>query len=185
MRGAAIGILLGTSGLSSPLISPAIAQGYSFSQVTIEGNQNVEAASILKLAGITRGQQVTAADLNNAYQGLQNSGLFEEIEVLPQGSRLVIRVKEYPIINVIAFEGNARLKDEVISSVIQSKPRRVYSPALAEADAASIAEGYREQGRLAATVTPKIIRRDDNRVDLVFEIAEGKVGLEMLKKVPG
>ena len=175
VRGAAIGILLGTSGLSSPLISPAIAQGYSFSQVTIEGNQNVEAASILKLAGITRGQQVTAADLNSAYQGLQNSGLFEEIEVLPQGSRLVIRVKEYPIINVIAFEGNARLKDEVISSVIQSKPRRVYSPALAEADAASIAEGYREQGRLAATVTPKIIRRDGNRVDLVFEITEGKI----------
>jgi outer membrane protein insertion porin family len=30
-------------------------------------------------------------------------------------------------------------------------------------------------GRIAATVTPKIIRRSDNRVDLVFEIQEGKV----------
>src|SRR5690606_32281617 len=29
--------------------------------------------------------------------------------------------------------------------------------------------------RLAATVTPKVIRRDGNRVDLVFEITEGKV----------
>ena len=72
VRGAAIGILLGTSGLSSPLISPAIAQGYSFSQVTIEGNQNVEAASILKLAGITRGQQVTAADLNQVKDKLND-----------------------------------------------------------------------------------------------------------------
>ena len=30
-------------------------------------------------------------------------------------------------------------------------------------------------GRLAASVTPRIIRRSSNRVDLVFEIAEGRV----------
>ena len=41
-------------------------------------------------------------------------------------------------------------------------------------DAAAIAEAYRVEGRLAATVDPKIIRRSDNRVDLVFEINEGK-----------
>ena len=175
LRGVAVGVFLGASGLASPLLSPAVAQGYAFSQVSVEGNQNVDTASILKLAGIGRGQEVTAAGLNSAYQGLQNSGLFESIEVIPQGSRLVIRVKEYPIINAINFEGNSRLKDEALAEVIQSKARRVYSPALAEADAASIAEGYREQGRLAATVTPKMIRRDGNRIDLVFEIAEGKV----------
>ncbi len=39
----------------------------------------------------------------------------------------------------------------------------------------SIAEAYRVSSRLAATITPKIIRRSDNRVDLVFEITEGKV----------
>ncbi|TAG20089.1 MAG: outer membrane protein assembly factor BamA, partial [Rhodobacterales bacterium] len=42
-------------------------------------------------------------------------------------------------------------------------------------DAAAIAEVYRVQGRIAATVTPKIIRRSENRVDLVFEITEGRV----------
>jgi outer membrane protein insertion porin family len=47
---------------------------------------------------------------------------------------------------------------------------------MAESDAAAIAEAYRvSRGRLAATITPKIIRRSENRVDLVFEITEGKV----------
>ena len=31
------------------------------------------------------------------------------------------------------------------------------------------------RGRIAATVEPRIIRRDGNRVDLVFEVTEGRV----------
>jgi two-component system chemotaxis sensor kinase CheA len=54
-----------------------------------------------------------------------------------------------------------------------SESRRIYSPAQAEADAAAIAEAYTMAGRISATVTPKIIRQSENRVDLVFEITEG------------
>ncbi len=94
---------------------------------------------------------------------------------MPQGNTLLIRVTEYPFVNVINFEGNRRLKDEELSEIIQSQSSRVYSPSLAEADAAAITELYRLRGRLAATVEPKIIRRDGGRVDLVFEITEGRV----------
>jgi outer membrane protein insertion porin family len=87
----------------------------------------------------------------------------------------VIRVSEYPFVNIINFEGNKLLKDEELAGIVQSQSRKVYSPSTAESDAAAIAEIYRVRGRLAATVTPKVIRRDGNRVDLVFEITEGKV----------
>ncbi|MBT9243896.1 outer membrane protein assembly factor BamA [Gemmobacter fulvus] len=174
MRSAAVTVFLVSASLSVPVLMQAEAQGYSLSQVSIEGNQRVDAATILQLAGIKQGAAISGAQLNDAYQGLQNSGLFEEIAIQPQGARLLIRVKEYPMINVVSFEGNKRIKDDALGQVVQSKSRRAYSPAMAEADAASIAEGYRAQGRMAATVTPKIIRRSDNRVDLVFEITEGK-----------
>jgi outer membrane protein insertion porin family len=59
--------------------------------------------------------------------------------------------------------------------ILQSQSRRVYSPATAEQDAAAIAEAYRVSGRLTATVNPVIIRRGENRVDLVFEVTEGRV----------
>ncbi|MEO0830159.1 MAG: outer membrane protein assembly factor BamA, partial [Pseudomonadota bacterium] len=68
-----------------------------------------------------------------------------------------------------------RLKDEDLATLVRSQSRRVYNPAQAEADAAAITEAYRQAGRLAATVSPKIIRRSDNRVDLVFEILEGRI----------
>jgi outer membrane protein insertion porin family len=171
----ATAVFIGTATVSAPFLSPAFAQVFSFSNVTIEGNERVDSATILNYAGISQGEEVSAGALNDAYQRILNSGLFETVELVPQGSTLVIRVVEYPIVNVISIEGNKRLKDERLAELIQSQPRRIYSPSQAEADAAAIAEAYRVAGRLAATVTPKIIRRSDNRVDLVFEITEGKV----------
>jgi outer membrane protein insertion porin family len=171
----ATAVFIGAATASAPLLTPAFAQVFSFSNVTIEGNERVDAATILNYAGISRGEEVSAGGLNDAYQRILNSGLFETVELVPQGSTLVIRVTEYPIVNVISIEGNRRLKDERLAELIQSQPRRIYSPSQAESDAAAIAEAYRVSGRLAATVTPKIIRRSDNRVDLVFEITEGRV----------
>ncbi len=168
-------VFIGAATASQPFLQPAFAQVFSFSNVEIQGNERVDAATILSFAGINRGEEVSAAALNDAYQRILNSNLFETVELVPQGSTLVIRVQEYPIVNVISIEGNKRLKDEQLSELIQSQARRVYSPALAEADAAAMAEAYRVAGRLAASVTPKIIRRSDNRVDLVFEITEGRV----------
>ena len=153
----------------------AAAQSFSFSRVDVNGNQRVDAATIVTYAGIARGETVGAAQLNQAYQNILGSGLFQSVEVIPRGSTLVINVVEYPTINRIAFEGNRRLKDEDITAAIQSVPRRVFSPSQAEADAAAIVEAYRIQGRVAATVDPKVIRRSGNRVDLVFEIREGRV----------
>lgn len=171
----ATAVFIGAATASAPFLTPAFAQVFSFSNVDIQGNDRVDAATILNYAGISRGDEVSAAQLNDAYQRIMNSNLFETVELVPQGSTLVIKVVEYPIVNVISIEGNKRLKDEKLSELIKSQSRRIYSPSQAEADAAAIAEAYRVAGRLAATVTPKIIRRDGNRVDLVFEITEGKV----------
>ena len=174
-RPAVLAVLLSTAIASEPFLTPAYAQSYSFSQVVIEGNDRVDAATILSYAGIARGKAVSAGELNDAYQRIVNAGLFESVEIVPKGGTLVIRVKELPMVSVVDFQGNKRLKDDSLAKIVKSRSRLVYSPAQAEADAAAIAEVYRSESRLAASVTPRIIRRSNNRVDLVFEISEGKV----------
>jgi outer membrane protein insertion porin family len=171
----AIAISLAVPMAFTPNFTSAQTQGFAFSDVVIEGNDRVDAATILSYAGIARGQAVSAGELNDASQRIVNSGLFEKVELVPQGGTLLIRVQEYPIINIINFEGNKRLDDERLAEIITSEARRVYSPAKAETDAAALAEAYRVAGRMAATVTPRIIRRDGNAVDLVFEVTEGRV----------
>lgn len=152
----------------------AFAQSFAFSNVSVEGNRRIDAETIITFAGISRGEAVTAGELNAATQRIVNSGLFESVEVTPRGGTLSISVVEYPTVNRIDFEGNRRLSDEDLDTIVQLTPRRVYTPAAAEADAARITDAYRQEGRLSATVQPSIIRRSDNRVDVVFEVVEGR-----------
>lgn len=167
------GIFVVCTSVFIALGSAADAQTYRFNRVQVEGNQRIETSTIVAYTGIEQGKSVTAGELNDAYQRVLDSGVFETVDIEPRGGTLVIRVTEYPTINRINFEGNRRIKDEDLESLISSAPRRVFRPAIAEADATILAEAYAQRGRIASRVTPRIIRRSDNRVDLVFEISEG------------
>ena len=156
-------VSVGWAGVSGP----ASAQDFRFNQVVIEGNTRIGDAAILTRAGLAPGQTVSAGQVNDALQNLQTSGLFETVSVVPQGSTLRITVVELPTINRISIEGNRRVDDDNLRETIQSQERRVLNPAQVERDASAIAEAYSVSGRLAARVTPRIIRRQDNRVDLV------------------
>ncbi|MGH7057973.1 MAG: outer membrane protein assembly factor BamA, partial [Acetobacteraceae bacterium] len=54
------------------------------------------------------------------------------------------------------------------------RPRSVFTPAAAEADRRTILGLYAAKGYYAATVVPKIIKLPENRVNVVFEINDGK-----------
>jgi len=169
-------VALGAGVGSAPVfMSPAVAQNFTVTNIEISSNQRIDDASILSFLALPRGQAVTGGQINDGLQRLQGSGLFESVDIVPAGNTLVVTVKEFPTINRVNIEGNERLKDEDLLPLLQSQSRRVYNPATAEADAAILTEGYRQSGRIAATVTPRIIPRSNNRVDVVFEVTEGRV----------
>jgi len=166
------------------MASSAIAQSFRFNSITIDGNKRIEFGTILARGGLAENQTYSAAELNDAYQALIASGLFESVEISPVGSRLDITVVERPTINRITFEGNSRLKTNELSVLLSSEQGRVFNPLTVERDATAITKAYSEKGRIGATISPKIIRRSDNRVDLVFEIVEGgRVEVERLSFV--
>lgn len=180
MRGAALARARAAGTIPAMVLAAALgvagaASAAVYDQVRLEGAQTVDAETALSLANLRRGADLSLGDLNDAQQRLQQSGLFETVEIVPQGRTLVIRVSEYPVINIVNFEGNRRIKDDQLAEVVQSRSRRVFSPSMAEQDAQAIAAAYASQGRYAARVDPRVIRRSGNRVDLVFEIREGKV----------
>lgn len=150
----------------------AQSETFRFSSVRIEGNRRIETASILDYIEIPKNQDISAGQLNASYQAVVGTGLFEEVEFIPNGGELLIKVQEYPTINRINIEGNKLLTEEDGLEVIESRPRFVYNPSQIERDADALAEAYQQQGRFAATVTPRIIRLSDNRVDVAFEVSE-------------
>jgi outer membrane protein insertion porin family len=146
-----------------------------FSSITVIGNQRVETATILSFADMQLNTSLSDAEINNSLQRITSSKLFESIEFKIVNNSLSILVTEYPTINKISMEGNKSLTDEQLLELISSKPLKVFSNSQATSDADRLAEAYSSLGRISAEVVPQIIRRSENRVDLVFEIFEGPV----------
>ena len=92
----------------------------------------------------------------------------------PRAAAFASSVVENAVINRIAFEGNSRVKDEQLKLEIQSKERGTLSRAAVQSDVQRIVEVYRRSGRFDVNVDPKIIELPNSRVDLVFEIKEGR-----------
>ncbi len=149
------------------------AQTAAVGDILVSGNQRVDAATIRSYMRVQPGSAADAVAINESVRALYDTGLFADVRVEPAGSSLRVTVVENPVVNEIAFEGNRRINDDALKGVVQSQARRVFTRARAEADAAAILDAYRRSGRHAATVEPKIIQLDQNRVNLVFEINEG------------
>ena len=150
-----------------------LAAGGTIAAVRVEGNQRIEESTIRSYMLVEPGDPFDPDRLDRSLKTLYATGLFSDVTLRQDGSTLVVHVVENPIVNVIAFEGNGHVKDDVLKPELQLRSRAVFTPALAQADRQRLLDLYARKGRYNATVTPKIIKLDQNRVDVVFEINEG------------
>ncbi len=150
---------------------PAAAQ--VISEIRVEGNQRIEPETVRSYMVLAPGDPFDPERIDRSLKTLFATSLFADVNMRREGSALVVRVVENPIINRLAFEGNLRISDESLASEIQLRPRVVYTRTKVQSDVARISEIYRRSGRFGATVEPKVIQLPQNRVDLVFEVNEG------------
>jgi outer membrane protein insertion porin family len=142
--------------------------------VRIDGAQRLERETVLSYLTLTRGDTATQDKIDASLKALYATGLFADVSVAMDGSTLVVRIEENPIINRVAFEGNDAISKDDLEKEVQVKARQVYTLPKVQRDVQRILDLYRRSGRFAATVEPKLVKLEQNRVDLVFEITEGK-----------
>ena len=177
IRGLALaGFVLGGVfvGLCAACVSTAgYAVAQTASSIVVEGNRRVESDTIRSYFRLRPGERLDAAKVDEGIKALIATGLFSDARPTWSGGRVIITVVENQVISRVAFEGNKRVKDEQLLGEIQSKPRGAFSLPTVQSDVQRIVEIYRRNGRYDIRVTPRVIDRPNNRVDLVFEIAEG------------
>ncbi len=157
-----------------PVPTPEAAPAAStVKSITVSGNQRLEAQTILSYLRLRVGQPYDRATLDQALKDLAATELFQDYQITDNDGALTIQVTENPVINRVILEGNKRLKEDKIRPEIKMAPRQIYTRSKVRADVARIIELYKRQGRFAATVEPKMVQLDQNRVDVVFEISEG------------
>lgn len=160
---------------TAPALPPAVPAptGDVIRTVTVQGSQRLEPDTILSYIRLRPGQTYTQALGDQALKDLYATELFADVSIRNNGGDVVVQVKENPVINRIILEGNKRLKEDKILPEIKLAARQIFTRSKVRADVARIIELYKRQGRFAATVEPKMVMLDQNRVDIVFEISEG------------
>ncbi len=143
-------------------------------KIVVQGNNRIDLETILSYMLIRVGDPFSTERMDESLKALFATGLFSNVVLRREGDTLIVQVQENPIINQIAFEGNRELDDEDLLTELQLGPRSVYTAARVQEDVRRLLEVYRFTGRFAATVEPKVIPLEQNRVDLVFEINEGE-----------
>ncbi len=147
--------------------------GGAIADIKIVGNQRLEPGTILSYMLVRPGDPFNPDQLDRSLKTLYATGLFSDVKLTREGNTLVVQVKENPIVNRVAFEGNHELTDDTLRPEMQLKPRSVFTPAIAQADRQKILDLYARRGYFAATVEPKIIELPQNRVDVVYEVSDG------------
>ena len=144
--------------------------------MSVRGAERLEPATVIAYSNLSPGLAYNAETLDTALRDLYATELFADVVITGADTgNLVITVRENPVINRIVLEGNKRLKNDKIQPEIRLAPRQIFTRSKVRSDVDRIIELYKRSGRFAATVEPKIVQLDQNRVDLIFEINEGPV----------
>ena len=93
--------------------------------IRVEGNRRVSVGTVQSYLPVRIGDLTSQNALDNALQRLYQTNLFKNITLSLDGSVLVVKLTENPIINRVNIEGNDALSDERLLEVIDVQPRRV------------------------------------------------------------
>jgi outer membrane protein insertion porin family len=151
-------------------------------RILVQGNQRIDQTTVLSYLPIQPGDTIDPVLLDVAIRTLTRTQLFADVQIgLQANGDLIVTIVENPIINQVVFEGNSALSEKKLTEEVTLSPRGIYTRAKVQEDVGKIIELYRLSGRISATVTPKLVQLEQNRVDVIFEINEGpETGLQAI-----
>jgi len=154
----------------SAVASPAAAQD----AIAVDGNRRIDTDTVRSYFHADGTGHYDAAALDAALKALIATSQFDDVRISRADERVIVHLKEAKLLDRVAFEGNKKVKDADLSAAVQSKPHDGLQRATVQGDVNRIIETYHRAGREDVRVTPQIIDRGEDRVDLVYTIIEGK-----------
>ncbi len=155
-------------------VEQALAQAL-INKIDVQGAKRIEKATVVSYLGINEGTRATRTALDYGLKQLFATGLFADVSLDQRGSTLIVNVVENPLVSQVFFEGNDALDSDELRNETRLTSRQIFTRTKVQKDVERLYQIYRRNGRFSAKIEPKLIKLDQNRVDLVFEIDEGDV----------
>ncbi|MDO1583925.1 outer membrane protein assembly factor BamA [Rhizobium oryzicola] len=155
------------------LASPMAAQAAVIQRVEVRGAQRAGQEAVRSNLTIRPGVAFSNSDIDDSVKKLYGTGYFSDVKINVSGSTLVVTVSEAMLVNQVVFNGNRKIKDDKLQTVVQTQPLGPYSEAIVKADIERLKEAYKAIGRSDVQITTQTASVGQGRINLAFVINEG------------
>lgn len=169
----AVALSAGVAGAGVVVALPDHAEAAVVRRIEVRGANRVGSETVKDNLTIQPGKNFSNGDIDSSVKRLYATGFFSDVRISVSGSTLVVNVSENQLLNAVVFNGNRKLKDEKLASVVQSHPLGPYSQAQVDADIQAIKQAYAGIGRSDVTIKTQTYNVGNGRVNLAFDINEG------------
>ena len=165
--------------LTTLMVSPAIyaAESFIVENIQVKGLQRTPVGTVYNYLPVKVGEEFSLNNVGSAIRALFKTGFFKDVQLERQGSILIVRVKEYPSIAKVIFEGNEDLKTEELTKALQSvglSEGKVFNPQILDKIEQELRRQYFSQGKYGVKIDTSVSSLTRNRVGIHIEISEGQ-----------
>ncbi len=148
----------------------------NITKIEIEGNNRISDETIKIYGGIKLNENVDEKKINQILKDLYSTNFFEDVKINRKNEILIIKVKEYPIVNQLIIKGEKRksIQDE-IKKQISTKEKKSFIKSSLSKDINLIKNLYSSIGYNFANIDAKIKELDNSNFDILIEIDRGEV----------
>jgi outer membrane protein insertion porin family len=151
---------------------------FTVQDIQVDGLQRVDSATVFAYLPIKVGDVANDANIRNSVQSLYSTGLFADVNVQAQGNVLVLTLTERPFIADVTFAGNKEIASDELKKIAKEigiSEGRAYDKALIARFEQEVKNAYLSRSRYGLTIKAISSPIERNRVNVLFEMAEGSI----------
>jgi len=160
-------------------VSPPPPARVAPDSIIVLGTRRVDPKQVLEQAGLAPGRAIGYRDVQRAILSLYATGQYDDVRIAEDTARgrqrLVVRVRERPLLIRWAVRGVSRLSEGAVKGKVQLVEGRPIDPAAVARTRGRIDSLYRAQGySLAQVKVVQVYEGDSARVRVIFDVDEGR-----------
>ena len=150
------------------------ANSKNYNEIVIDGNLRISDESIKVFSNIPNNDVLDEDKLNIILKRLYDTGFFKDISIIISNDKLIIKVKENPIIQNVYIEGikNSGLEKSIID-ILSLKDRSSFNTTKFRKDEIAIVNLLKSKGYYFAVIVSSIQDLGDSKIILNYNIDIG------------
>ena len=152
----------------------SFAYSETIKEIDIKGSDRISKETILMFSEIEIGDDINQNNINDILKKLYKTNFFESVEVSTLQNKLIIKIKEFPIVQNVYVKGIKKNSiQEKINENIFFKERTSFNEIYLNDDRNNLKKILKDLGYYFSKIQILIEELDDNKVNVTYEIDLG------------